>query len=510
MKTINPLKLLDSWLNGVTMYRLLVYGLAVLLALGVVLGFAGVLSVSGLGLLTSVAVLLVVCYGSNKLLAMTFGALPSSDSAIITALILACLVAPPTTVPRIIGVAATGLIAMASKYVLALRHKHIFNPAAIGALVASLLGFVPIIWWVGTPVMFVPVALLSLFIARKTRHGQLVSIFIVTALATLLLVGFRTAASPADVLTNGLMSWPLVFFAGVMLIEPATMPTQRYYQNLFGIIVGVIFGCQLHFGPISSSPQFALIVGNIFAFAFSSRVKLLIELVERRQLTPQSYDYQFRLPAGRKLYFVPGQYMEWTLPHHGVDARGNRRTFTIASSPTEPLVHLGVKFFEPASSFKKALQAMKPGDHISIGQLSGNFIMPSSKRQELVFIAGGIGVTPFRSMVQYMIDTRQHRPVTIFYLINEASEAAYHEVFEAAKPNGVRVVYVVAKGAPATGQHGYTGYLDEHILRHEVPGLAKTRVYISGPPAMVENFKPVLITLGVKRRQMVTDFFSGY
>jgi len=115
-----------------------------------------------------------------------------------------------------------------------------------------------------------------------------------------------------------------------------------------------------------------------------------------------------------------------------VDSRGNRRYFTIASSPTEKELRLGVKFYPNGSSFKKALASMNEADTIIASQLSGDFIMPSNKKKKLVFIAGGIGITPFRSMIKYLIDTKQKRDIVLIYSNRTKTDVIYKNIFDSA------------------------------------------------------------------------------
>lgn len=505
-----PLRTVDRWLNGITMYRLLSYGLGLLVLISISFCLLGWISLSAVGLGLSALILLAVCYGSNRLLASFLNAQPNSESAIITGLILVFLLPAATTPLRALAIAGVGFIAMASKYILVIRHKHIFNPVAIATLIASLAGIIPVVWWVGNPALFIPMIVLGLIVTRKVRQFRLVITFIATALATMLFVGQLNQQPLLDSIKDGLLSWPLIFFATIMLTEPATMPADNYYKTLFAILVGVIFGCQLTLGPLSSTPQLALVLGNVFAFIVSPRIKLQLKLKAVRQLSTQSYDFVFALPEDAKLSFKPGQYIDWTLPHHKVDGRGNRRTFTIASSPTEPEVHLGAKFYEPASSYKQALRQMKLGDIITIGQLAGSFTLPENPDQKLVFIAGGIGITPFRSMLKYLIDTDQHRTITLFYLVNEPKEAVYRDVLKQAQRIGLKIVFVFAKSAVPSGWPGYSGSLDIPLIIKEVPDFKARHYFVSGPNGMVDHFKSDLRKSGVKQAQITTDYFPGY
>jgi ferredoxin-NADP reductase len=91
----------------------------------------------------------------------------------------------------------------------------------------------------------------------------------------------------------------------------------------------------------------------------------------------------------RQFKFLPGQYMEWTLAGVPFDSRGNRRTLTIASSPTEREVHLGLKYYNPPSMYKYTFSKLKPGDWLYASQIAGNFTLNGNERKKLAFIAGG-------------------------------------------------------------------------------------------------------------------------
>lgn len=153
---------------------------------------------------------------------------------------------------------------------------------------------------------------------------------------------------------------------------------------------------------------------------------------------------------------------------------------------------------------------MKVGDEIFTSRLAGNFIMPRNPQQKLVFIGGGIGITPFRSMIKSLIDTKQTRDVTLFHLINTKQEAVYHDLFVRAVAVGVKTRYVVREGGLPTRARGMVGDFTPEYLKEEVGDVLKNTYYISGPPAMVDHFVSLLKSLGCKRGQIVTDFFSGY
>jgi ferredoxin-NADP reductase len=151
---------------------------------------------------------------------------------------------------------------------------------------------------------------------------------------------------------------------------------------------------------------------------------------------------------------------------------------------------------------------MRQGDEIFVSQLSGNFTLNHNKDKKLVFIAGGIGITPFRSMVKYIIDTKKQVDITLIYLVGSSDELAYEELFHEAAPFGVKYVPIVT--SPDNGDSYRHANFDGSLIRELVPdGLDRT-FYISGPNVMVEAIKHHLKKLGVQRRAIRTDHFSGY
>src|SRR4029077_17308754 len=178
---------------------------------------------------------------------------------------------------------------------------------------------------------------------------------------------------------------PILFFAFVMLAEPLTTPPARTPRIVYGATVGCLFAPFLHLGQFYFTPELALLVGNVLSYLLNPKARYLLRLKARTQLAPDIYE--FRFASDTKLRFQPGQYLEWTLGHSRPDSRGNRRYFTIASSADEREVRLGVEFYPEASSFKKALLAMKPGSEIVASQLAGEFVLPANTREKLVFMA---------------------------------------------------------------------------------------------------------------------------
>jgi len=490
------------------MYRLVLYGLLVIAGAGVLNSFLGNMSLSGTGLLISLGLIAAVSYLAHLGFRSVWNVTTNTESWLITALILFCILPPVTSVARGLAVIAAAIIAVGSKYLLAWRRKHIFNPAAFGAFAVGILGLVHATWWAGSAAMLPFTLIVGLLVVRKMRKFYMFGAFVVASILMLLAVGIHNDRTLTTVLWQAITSGPLVFLGTIMLTEPSTMPPRVRQQVVYGAVVGIIFTSQLNWGVLSTTPALALLIGNVLAYVYSSKAKVRLKLQEKRQLSAQVYDFIW-VPE-RPIEHLPGQYMEWTLPVAHADNRGNRRTFTIASSPTEKTVHLGVKFYDPPSTFKKALRALEPGDYLQGGQVAGGFTLPHDASQKMVWIAGGIGITPFRSMLAYLIDKRQKRDVVLFYVVSKPEEISFQEILTAAETYGVTTIPVLGSDTVPSDWKGKTGFITKEMIAQEVPDYRQRTFYLSGPNVMVEHYKDTVLGIHVPRRHIKTDHFSGY
>jgi ferredoxin-NADP reductase/Na+-translocating ferredoxin:NAD+ oxidoreductase RnfD subunit len=504
------MKKIDAFLNNITMYRVVLYGLLVIAFWAVIFGFTGELPFTGFQLLLSLSVSVTLCMFSNWIFSKVFHAVTNVESSIITALILFFILPPITTKQEAIALSLAAVIAMASKYILAIKKKHIFNPAAVAALIVGYLLNAGATWWVGSFVLLPSTLIVGLLIIRKIRRPHLLLSFILSSVTTVLFFSWLSGYNLPDVFMQMMTSWPLIFFGTVMLTEPLTTPPTKSLQTLYGTLVGFLFGLPLHIGFIYMAPELALLLGNIFSYIVSPKQKLLLRLKEKIEQAPMLYDFVFT--PDQQLSYLPGQYLEWTLPHETIDDRGNRRYFTIASSPTEPEIRLGVKIPTNPSTFKKTLLEMKKNDVMFASQLAGDFTLPAETHKKLVLIAGGIGVTPFRSMIQSLIDRKEKRNVILFYTASNAQEFTYQDIFTTAQRQlGVQTHYVITQAdkAPKSWK-GLVGRVNADMILQQVPDFVGRMYYLSGPQAMVTSYKEVLHSIGVKDSQIMTDYFPGF
>jgi len=388
---------------------------------------------------------------------------------------------------------------MASKYIFAIGKKHIFNPAAFGVAVTLLAFNDAASWWVGGNMPLLPIIVIGgLLMLRKVQRFDLAPTFFAAALASDVLT--HAAFSPVSTIEAALLHTPIFFFATIMITEPLTTPPTRGLRIAYGILVGALFSPFIVIGGIRSAPELALLVGNIFSYLVSPKGKQMLTLKEKKKVSDDQYHFTFA--AEKKLTFAPGQYLEWTLGHKKPDARGNRRYFTIASSPTEDTVQLGVKFHTPSSTFKKALGAMEPGEKILAGALAGAFSLPKDGRQELACIAGGIGITPFRTMIKDLIDRREKRDAVLFYSNRTPEEVAYRDVLEEAE----RTLFFRKFFSTTENGQRLTG----DMIKIAIPDYRERMFYISGTHAMTIAFRKTLRGMGVPPTHIRTDFFPGF
>ncbi len=171
---------------------------------------------------------------------------------------------------------------------------------------------------------------------------------------------------------------------------------------------------------------------------------------------------------------------------------------------------MGIRMdMEHGSSFKKALFNLKAEESVVASDLAGDFVMPRDKTAKLTFIAGGIGVTPFRSMIHFVKDSGEKRDIVLLYSCATPLDFAYRDEFENLKQGiNLKTVYVATQGdANWTGK---TGYITEQMIQQEVGDYLNRDFYISGPEAMVENYEKLLAGLSVDKNKIHTDYFPGY
>ena len=234
-----------------------------------------------------------------------------------------------------------------------------------------------------------------------------------------------------------------------------------------------------------------------------------VRLKERRSETADVVSFIFDL-SGQPFEYRPGQFAFCEIDALDFpDERGNRRHFTISSSPTEK----GIVMFTTrirGSGFKETLRHAPLGYEISLGTPLGNFVLPEVEIRHHVFIAGGIGVTPYRSILRYALDAKKPIDAFMLYFNRSSADIVFRQELEEISRQMKTFSLVHVLSDPEPGWKGEKGRLDETLLRKWVPKLDQQLFWISGPPPMVMAYKELIKQTGTTDDSIRTDSFTGY
>lgn len=503
---------LDRVTGSVTMYMLVLLLLGALGVIALVLSLFGQVPYSPLALLASAAVAFASTLASGWLASTLLRVKPHTISSLITALLVFFVMQPSIQPLGLTGIAIAGVVAGVSKYLVAARGRHIFNPAALGAFVVSIIvfstfiGFSFAVWWLGTPVMLLPVAIGAFLVLYRTQRLTMGIVFTVLALALVFGGALLRGGTTGDAVT-AVLSSPVVFFAGFMLSEPLTLPPRRWQQVGEAVLVALLFAIPFSVGPLSNTPQFALLVGNLLAFFFGQRRGIRMSYLGKKQIGPTTWELSFQ-PA-RPVRFAPGQYMELTIPHRKADFRGSRRYFSISSAPTaDGPVTFALTMPDKSSSFKRALLDLEPGTTVRGTTVGGDFELPKDLSTPLLLVAGGIGITPFASQLAHAHALGQDRDVVVVYSNSNPGDLPYGDLLAKSGARVILVSPVKPANMPASWDYAGSGRVTRELIASRVPDVAKRHAFISGPPGLVNTIRVALRGLGAGR--VHTDYFSGY
>ena len=227
-----------------------------------------------------------------------------------------------------------------------------------------------------------------------------------------------------------------------------------------------------------------------------AKTKLTLE--HRHQETQDTVSFRFK--SAEIKHWKPGQYMHFTLEHRHPDSRGIERYFTISSAPFEGHIQITTRFTEQnCSSFKKSLRDMVVGHTIEADGLEGDFVVEDPSKR-LVFIAGGIGITPYRAILLALDHVDAPINVDLLYA-NRDEEFTFKDELQR-----------LAETHPTFRVHYFAGpkHLDEQTIGAVVGDLKKSIFYVSGPEPMVQAIEKVLSHMSVAKSRIKTDYFPGY
>lgn len=236
-----------------------------------------------------------------------------------------------------------------------------------------------------------------------------------------------------------------------------------------------------------------------------------VTLIEQRRETPEIMTFVFSLD-GQKYSYTAGQFAFFELDELTVpDPRGKRRHFTISSAPSEDGI---VQFTTKLRGFglKETLKNAAPGLQVTLEEARGRFVLPNNSDTPLVFLGGGIGVTPFRSMLRFATDQLLPHKITMLYAAQSVEHIAFRREFELLpqeNPNA-RIVLTVSDGGAEGAWSGEIGRIDAAMIEKYVSDIPSAVFYTCGPPPMVQAMEELLKSMKVASNRIQVERFSGY
>jgi ferredoxin-NADP reductase len=213
----------------------------------------------------------------------------------------------------------------------------------------------------------------------------------------------------------------------------------------------------------------------------------------------------FRFPRPAALEYKAGQFFFITLK---ADGRELKKHFSFSSSPTEK-AHIEFTKKLTDSDFSTALKALKPGDWARIDAPYGKFTF-EGEHEKIGLLAGGIGITPLKSICQYCTDMHLDTKVTLLYGNRTENDIAFRKELETLERQNQNLKVVFILNEADSNWKGATGLITADMIKKEIPYYKETTFYTCGPPKMVEIMEKLVTQMGLPEAQLKREYFTGY
>ena len=236
----------------------------------------------------------------------------------------------------------------------------------------------------------------------------------------------------------------------------------------------------------------------------------ICKLKDRKEVAEGTMAFRFEKPSGWT--FKAGQYLDMTLldPPES-DAEGNVRNFSIASAPHEETLMVATRMRD--TTLKRGLRTMPIGAPVRIEGPSGDLILQKDLTRAAVFLAGGIGITPFRSIVHWAAKEKLRQRVFLFYSNGRPEDAAFLAELQSLERDNPKYKLIASMTEMEKSHqpwNGETGLIDQGMLGKHLKGAASPIYYIAGPPAMVKGLHEMLTKAGTNNDDIRAEEFAGY
>jgi ferredoxin-NADP reductase len=236
----------------------------------------------------------------------------------------------------------------------------------------------------------------------------------------------------------------------------------------------------------------------------------LVKLIDRREVAERTLAFRFEKPVG--FTFKAGQYINLTLVDPPeTDAEGNVRTFSIASAPDEDLLLVATRMRD--SAFKRIAGRMPIGTEVRLEGPYGNLTLHTDAGRPAVLLAGGIGITPFRSLLVHAARAQLPHRLVLFYANRRPEDAPFLDELQTLQRDNARYTFIGTMTAMEQSHRswqGETGHFTAAMLGNVLGRDARPVHYVAGPPAMVSGVQVMLNSAGVTNDDIRTEKFAGY
>lgn len=236
-----------------------------------------------------------------------------------------------------------------------------------------------------------------------------------------------------------------------------------------------------------------------------------LKLLERREIARGTVQLIFDKPAG--FTFKAGQYGGFTLINPTEkDAGGITRRFSLLSTPHDNHLAITTRFLSTNkhSAFKRMLIQLPIGSALKFAGPTGNFVLHDNVNVPAVLIAGGIGITPFYSMIKDKISHSSLLPIYLFYGNQSFEDAAYLKELTQIEKTNPHFTLIPTLVEPPTAWSGETGFITAQMIKKYIQDLSRSIYYVCGSPAMVTTLQEILAEMGINEDRIQIEDFPGY
>ena len=245
------------------------------------------------------------------------------------------------------------------------------------------------------------------------------------------------------------------------------------------------------------------------------------KLIRKEEVAEGTMAFYFEKP--KYFNFIAGQYMTVTLLNPPeTDAEGNSRFFSIASAPSDNYLMVATRIRDTA--FKRVLKNLPVDSEVKIDGPDGSFYLPEKSLQPVVFLIGGIGITPFFSMLKNAAYQKLPHQLFLFYSNKRPEDTAFLKELQNLEKENKNFKLVATMTAPTQGRspdqsvgknskmswQGETGFITKEMIKKYIGDLNSPIYYMSGPPTMVKAMRDLLEKIGVSEDNIRFEEFTGY